>query len=180
LFYGLVSRDLGDFETAASAFQRAAELRADDFVSLGVLGDVYEAQGRQAESKAAARRNLNRIESILSQRPNAAEVLAMGAASAVYLEEFARAEEWAQRAIQLAPDDYTVRFNAACAYAVMGKAHIAMGHLEYIYSKVPRARRWLSKIMPVDTQLNFLRSRTDFQELQNRLEVDADAVRASD
>jgi adenylate cyclase len=65
----------------------------------------------------------------------------MGAANAVHLEEYARAEEWVQRAIQLEPDDYAARYNAACAYAVMGKAQIAMQHLEYIYSKVPRARR---------------------------------------
>jgi adenylate cyclase len=178
--YGLVSRDLGDLEAAASAFQRAAELRTDDFASLSVLADVYEAQGRHAESKAAARRGLIRVESIMNQRPNAADVLAMGAANAVYLEEYARAEEWAQRAVQLEPDNYTARYNAACAYAVMGKPQIAMEHLDYIYSSVPRARRWLSKILPVDTQLNLLRGRTDFQQLQKRLEADADAVRPSD
>src|SRR5262249_55754110 len=43
-FYGLVSRDMGDLDTAATAFKRAAELRADDWASPGLLADVYEAQ----------------------------------------------------------------------------------------------------------------------------------------
>jgi hypothetical protein len=37
----------------------------------------------------------------------------------------------------------------------------------------PVTRRWLSKIIPVDPQLNLLRGQTDFQELQKRLEADA-------
>jgi adenylate cyclase len=168
-FYGLVCRDLGDLDTAAAALQRAAELRSDDFASLSILADVYEAQGRHEESKAAARRGLIRVNSILSQRPKATDVLAMGAANAVYVGEYDRAEEWAQRAVQLDPDDFTVRYNAACAYAVMGKPDIAMEHLEYICSKVPRARQWLLKIMPVDTQLNSLRGLNEFQTLLMRL-----------
>jgi adenylate cyclase len=94
-FYGLVLRELGDWDRAASALQRAAELRSDDFGSLCVLADVYAAQGRHAESGAAARRNFIRVESILGQRPDTAEVLAMGASNAVQVEEYARAEEWA-------------------------------------------------------------------------------------
>jgi adenylate cyclase len=171
-FYGLASRDLGDLAAAAAAFQRAAALRSDDFASLSLLADVYEAQGLHAESKAAARRGLIRVESVLSQRPGAAEVLALGAANAVYVEDYARAEEWALRAVQLEPNNFTARYNAACAFAVMGKADIAMEHLEYIYSNVPRARQWLLKIVPVDTQISSLRSRTDFQDLQKRLEAD--------
>jgi adenylate cyclase len=171
--YGLISRDLGDLETAASAFQRAAELRADDYGSLGILADVYEAQGRYEESKAAARRGLIRVELILEQRPNSADVLAMGAVTAVYVEEYVCAEEWAERAVQMEPDNQSARYNAACAYADMGKADTAMEHLEYIYSNVPRARRWLFNLMRVDMQLNRLRGLIDFRDLQKRLEADA-------
>jgi adenylate cyclase len=174
-FYGLVSRDLEDLETAAFAFQRAAALRSDDFTSLCILADVYEAQGRHAESKAAARRGLIRVESILSQRPDAADILAMGAANAVQVEEYARAEEWAQRAVELEPDNFSARYNAAYAYEVMGKADIALEHLEYIYSKVPRARQWLSNLLALKTQFKSMRGRLDFQELRKRLAADAPA-----
>jgi adenylate cyclase len=172
-FYGIVSRNLGDWKTAASAFQRAATLRSDDFASLSFLADVYELLGQHEESKAAARRGMIRIESILSQRPDRAEVLAMGAANAVYVEEYALAEEWAQRAVQLEPDNYSVRYNAACAYAVMGKADIAMEHLEYIYSKMPRVGQLHRRFIAIDPQLKSLRGRTDFKELLKHLEAGA-------
>jgi adenylate cyclase len=94
----------------------------------------------------------------------------MGAANAVQVGEYDRAEEWAQRAVQLEPENFTVRYNAACAYAVIGKPDIAMEHLEYICSNVPRARQWLLRIVPGDTQLNSLRALTEFQILLARLE----------
>src|SRR5262245_58409262 len=102
-WYGLCRRDLGQMAEAAALFQRAAELRPDDFGSLAHLADVLEAQGLMEESKAAARRGLIRVEAILKQRPTAPDVLALGAANAVYVKEFALAEEWAQRAVALEP-----------------------------------------------------------------------------
>ena len=172
-FYGLISKDLGDLDKAASAFQTAAAMNSEEYGSLCLLADVYGAQGRHDESKAAARRGLIRVESILGQRPGSAEILAMGAACAVIVNDYARAEEWAQRAVQLEPDNHTARYNVVCAYAVMGRADIAMGHLEFIYSSVPRWRQILLNIIRFDTQLNSLRGRTDFQELQERLEAAA-------
>jgi adenylate cyclase len=172
-FYGLVSRNLGDLDTAASAFQRAAALRSDDFASLSFLADVYELQGWHEEAKAAARRGMIRIESILSHRPDRAEVLAMGAANAVYVEQYALAEERAQRAVQLEPDNFSVRYNTACAYAVMGKADTAIEHIEYIYSKLPRAAHLLGGFIAVDPQLNSLRDRADFQELLKQVKAEA-------
>jgi adenylate cyclase len=172
-FYGLISKDRGDLDKAASAFQTAAAMNSEEYGALCLLADVYGAQGRHDESKAVARRGLIRVESILGQRPGTAEILAMGAACAVIVEEYSRAEEWAQRAVQLEPDNHNARYNVVCAYAVMGKAAIAMEHLEHIYSSVPRWRQTLLSIMRIDTQLNLLRGRTDFQELQERLEAAA-------
>ena len=168
-FSGLLSKDLGDLDRAASAFLTAAATNAEDYASLCLLADVYGAQGRQDESEAAARRGLVRVESILAQRPNIAEALAMGAACAVIVNDYLRAEEWARRAVQVEPDNHTARYNVACAYAVMQKPDIAMEHLEYIYSNVPRARQLLARIIRFDTQLDLLRRRPDFQELQERL-----------
>jgi hypothetical protein len=91
------------------------------------LADVLEAQGMTGESKAAARRGLIRVEAILKQRPTALNVLAAGTATAAFVKEFALAEEWAERAVALEPEDYTVRYNVACAYAVMGKPDACHG-----------------------------------------------------
>jgi TolB-like protein len=172
-FYGINCRDRGDFDRAATLLERAAELRSDDFASLTLLANVYELQGRAELCRDTARRSLIRIESTLSQRPNAAEVLGVGAATLVYLGENARAIEWAKRAISVEPGNFTVRYNAACTYAVIGAADTALEHLEYILSHVPRARRWLLKIIKNDPQFASMRSRSDFQSFMDRLEAHA-------
>jgi adenylate cyclase len=172
-FYGLVCREVGDLNKAAALFHRAAELRPGDFGALSLLADVYQAQGRHEESRAAARRGLIRVESILSQRPDTADVLAMGAANAVYVDEYDHAREWAGRAIELEPENYLARYNAACAYAVMGNVDAAMKHLQHIYTNIPRARQWLLRLLAVDPQLVSLHGRPEFQELLRRLEADA-------
>jgi adenylate cyclase len=172
---GLSRRDLNQLGEAAALFQRAAELRPDDFACLGMLADVYEAQGRRHESQSAVRRGLIRIEAILKQRPTATDVLAMGAASKVYLGEFARAEEWAERAVQLEPDNFTARYNVACAYAVMGKPELALEHLEYAFARNPRGRPWALRLLRVDMQFNSMRNRSDFQAFMKRLEAAVEA-----
>jgi adenylate cyclase len=174
-WYGLSRRDLGQMAEAAALFQRAAELRPDDFYSLGLLADVLEAQGLMEESKAAARRGLIRVEAILKQRPTAADVLAQGAATAVYVKEFALAEEWAQRAVALEPENHGVSYNVACAYAVMGKPELVMEHLENGFTSNPRGRPWVLRLLRVDTQFNSMRDRSDFQAFMRRLEASVEA-----
>jgi class 3 adenylate cyclase/tetratricopeptide (TPR) repeat protein len=173
-FSGINCRNRGDFDRAASLLERAAELRSDDFASLTLLANVYELQGRAELSRQTARRSLIRIESTLKQRPDAPEVLGVGAATLVYLGENARAMEWARRAVSLEPSNHTVRYNAACTYAVIGEVDAALEQLEYILSQVPRARPWLLKIIKNDPQFDSLRSRVEFQSFMRRLEEDAD------
>ncbi|MEA2781277.1 MAG: adenylate cyclase, partial [Rhodospirillaceae bacterium] len=93
----------------------------------------------------------------------------------VSLGENVRAENWARRAILLDPESYTVRYNAACTCAVMGKLDAAQECLEFAFSQTPRARRWLLGIAKHDTQLSSLRGRPDFQNLMKRLEADVAA-----
>jgi adenylate cyclase len=171
-FYGFCCRDSGRFDKAAVLLARAAQLSPRDPYSLTVLSDVYNMLGRTEECKSTCRQAILRIEAGLRQRPDDASALALGAAALVYLEEYARAEEWAKRAIVLEPGHYGVRYNAAGAYAVMGKFEAALQCLEYIASQTPRVRSWLLGIVNHDTQFDSLRARPDFQAFSKRLEAD--------
>jgi adenylate cyclase len=113
-----------------------------------------------------------RIEAALSRRSDAAFTISFGAATLVFLGEYARAEEWAARAISLDPESYIVRYNAGCTYAVIGKPHAALEALEYIFAHMPRARRWLLGMISHDTQIQSLGERSDFQAFVKRLEAD--------
>src|SRR5262249_23308808 len=140
LMYAFSCRDTGRFDKAAFLYERAAELNPSDWLSQSMLADVYKALDQPELSKMAAQKAVFRFETALTQDPDNPEVLAMGAATLVFLGENAKAEEWAKRAILLAPERWGVRYNTAGAYAVLGKPEIALENLEYIYSQVPRVR----------------------------------------
>jgi adenylate cyclase len=169
--YAFSCRDTGRFEKAALLYGRAAELNPTDWLSQSMLAEVYTALGQPEFCKLAARKAMVRFETALVQNPDNAEALSQGAATLVYLGESAKAEEWAKRAIVLAPEIFGIRYNVACVHAVLGKPDAALEHLEYIYSHVPRARGWLLGEVRHDTQLESLRNRPDFQALVGRLEA---------
>ena len=171
--YGYSCRATGQFEKAALYYERAAKLKSDDWDSLAMLADVYKSLGRHDLSNSAARRALARYESVLGQRPNNADGIALGAALLVFLGENAKAVEWAKRAIVLDSESYSVRYNVACVHAVVGNPDAALECLEYIYSRVPRARRWLLGTVKHDVQLKSLRDRSDFQAFESRLQAAA-------
>jgi len=174
-FCGLSCRDTGDFHNAAVHYERAAELQSKNHQPLAMLADAYFAMGHREQSVSAARRSLNRIEEAFGRNPDVAEVLGMGAVSLVYLGENEQADRWVRRAILLDPDSYSVRYNAACNYAVIGKPDLAQECLEFAFSHMPRARRWLLGIAKHDPQLDPLRGRPEFEHLLRRLEADVAA-----
>jgi len=100
-------------------------------------------------------------------------VLGMGAVTLVCLGDSERAESWAKRALLLDPESYSVIYNAACTYAVIGKPELAQNCLEYVFKHMPRARGWILKNARHDAQLASLRGRRDFQDLMQRLEAHA-------
>ena len=174
-FYGFCARDTGDLSSAAAHFEQASELQPANYQPLTLLSEIYLALGRPDRALAAARLAVDRIEQAFGPSPEVAEVLAMGAATLVYLDDNARAEAWAKRALLLDPESYTVRYNVACAYALAGKPDVAQECLELAFLQTPRARRWLYGIAQNDTQMDPLRGRADFQDLMKRLEAEVAA-----
>src|SRR5262249_58311567 len=100
-FYGLSCRDTGDFQSAVIHHRRAAELQTGNYQPLAMLADVYLALGRRDLCVAAARDCMARIEAAFGETPKVAEVLALGAATLVYLEDYVRAESWVRQALML-------------------------------------------------------------------------------
>ena len=170
-FYGCSCRETGDFPNAGLHFERAADLQPANYQPLTLLADIYVALEQPERSVAAARGSLKRIEEAFGRDPEVAEVLGIGAATLAYLGDLPRAETWAERAMLVDPESYTVRYNAACAFAAAGRLDLAQECLEFAFCHAPRARAWLLGIAKHDTQMNPLRGRADFQNLLQRLEV---------
>ena len=164
---------MGRLEEAVRLFERAECLSPTDPMSAAMSVDIFKALGRVEESVAKAKRALALIQTALMNCPDDGHLLALGAGMLVELDRFAEAEEWAGRALAVDSENYVVRYNCACAYAMVRKLEPAMDCLNYIYHTTPRARKWLAVVINQDTQLNSLHALATFQELIGKLKAPA-------
>ena len=105
-------------------------------------------------------------------RPDNAGAMAFAASVLAELQDGARAEEWAARAIVIDPEDAVINYNVACTYAVLSRSDAALDRLEQA-AWSPWARQYIAKWMQHDSDLDSLRGHPRFQALVARLEAEA-------
>ena len=165
----------GRYGEAARLFERAALLSTDDFGALGLVVDVYRAQGRPDESLAAAQRCIERLEAEVSAHPDNGCALAFGAIIQAEAGNESLAEEWANRAISIEPDNVVTNYNLACAFGALGKTDIAMDWLKRAIPDSPAGMQALIEWMQHDSSLDPLRVLPEFDALMGRLQNGLDA-----
>ena len=108
----------GQLKEAAACYEKAAELMEADYSGAGMLECCYRGLGDAEGRKRSARMTFERVEKALKSNPRDASAVGNGALSLAVLGEHERAREWAERALELEPDNYILRYNIACAYAM--------------------------------------------------------------
>jgi TolB-like protein/Tfp pilus assembly protein PilF len=164
----------GQYDRAAPLFERAALLNADDFGALGLLVDVYRALGRRDDSMRAAQRCIDRLEAEVSAHPDNGCALAFGAIIQAEAGNESLAEEWANRAISIEPENVVTNYNLACAFGALGKIDIAMDWLRRAIPDSLAGRRALVEWMQHDSSLEPLRGHPAFEALAGRLREEPD------
>ncbi len=126
----------GRMEEAATLYERAAELKPDDFQSVALLTQIYHSLRLPEAEKDAARRCIERAEAALIQNPENARAAYLGANSLAVLGEVGRAREWAERALAINPDDVLTQYNIACLHCYFGDLEEAA---DLLLGLLPRA-----------------------------------------
>jgi len=108
----------GRLKDAAACYEKATELMDADYGASGMLESCYRGLGDIEGLKRAARITFARVEKALESNPRDAPAIANGALSLAVIGQDERAREWAERALELDPQNYILRANIGCAYAL--------------------------------------------------------------
>ena len=101
-------------------WERAAGIKPDDYQSLILLNQVYASLGRQAEAMRAGQRGVERAEREFAKNPVNPRPAYFMATTLAKMGEMARAAEWAETALIIAPNDILTQYNIACYYSASG------------------------------------------------------------
>lgn len=160
-FYGRHAFAQGHMEKAAELFEKAYEVRPDDYQATGLLEQVYRKLGKQDQVLDARHRGLKAIEERLKVYPKDSRALCFGAASLSEAGEVDKAAKWLDRAYEAGGDDAVTLYNIACIYAQMGETEKAVECLERSVSKGMAQIEWIVN----DTDLDPIRDHPRYKAL---------------
>ena len=136
-FYGRSCFVQGKFEQTAVHWERAAEIKPDDFQSVVLLTGVYRSLGQPEKERDAARRGAERAERELARNPENSRAACLGANCFALLGDVEKAKKWASHALAVDPDDVMTRYNIACFYSLRDEFDRAFELLEALLPKAP-------------------------------------------
>lgn len=129
-FHGRSSYAQGKLEETARHWERAAEIKPDDYQSLILLNQVYASLGRIEDARRAGQRGVERAEREFARNPENPRPAYFIATTLAKLGDVALAEDWAMKALAIAPDDYLTQYNIACFHSVCGQTDRAFELLD--------------------------------------------------
>ncbi len=156
----------GRLEKAALLFERAVEVRPEDYQAALLLPQVYGGLGLEEKSVRAAKRGLEIAERHLQLNPDDVRALYLSSGRWVAAGDRERGLSLARRALQLEPDEPTVLFNVACTFAQAGLADEALDFLERGVTRGFGHRSWIEH----DNDLDPLRELPRFNDLMEQLD----------
>ncbi len=159
----------GRLEDAVRLWERASELRPEDYQSPLLVAQAYEHLQRAQDAERSRRRGVAIAEQQLALHPDDVRALYMGANGLVALGSREKGLEWARQAAALDPDDAMLQYNIGCIYSRAGMIDAALDCLERAVASGLQQKEWFQQ----DTDLDPLRAHPRFVTLISRLAVAA-------
>jgi len=160
-FYARTSFQRGDLKKAAELYEQASRLNPDDYQAVSLLVSVYHALGRPAEATATELRAVRLTEKHIETHPDDARALYLGASILARVGNHEKSVEWARRALAIDPEEPSIVYNVACAYALIGRTEDALACLQRVMEHGDFLKNWAAK----DSDLDSLRSDPRFHAL---------------
>ena len=161
-FYARACFAQGKLDDAARLFQRAADVKPDDYQALLVLTGVYRSLGREQDMRMAAREGVVRAERELALHPDNPRPAYLGALGLAALGESDRARDWAERALAIDPEDHLVKYNVACFCSLIGDHERA---IDLLLELLPDASHQRKSWVKHDSDLDPIRDHPRFAKV---------------
>ena len=129
-FYGRILFQSGDLPGACRLFERAEQVRPDDFQSPILLRQIYESLGRHDDAERAARRGVERARRQLELNPDDTRALNLGLGGLAFIGDRETLMAWAERSLAIDGNNADTLYNVACGYAQVGETERALECLE--------------------------------------------------
>jgi serine/threonine protein kinase/Flp pilus assembly protein TadD len=160
-FYARTSFQRGDLTKAAELYEQASRLNPDDYQAVSLLVAVYHGLGRPGEAAATEQRAVRLVEKHVDIHPDDVRALYLGATILARVGQREKGHDWARRALAIEPDEPSILYNVACAYALLGRTEEALTCLSKMMEHGTFYKNWAAK----DSDLDSLRSDPRFQAL---------------
>ncbi len=163
-FYARGCFQQGRLEDAARLFAQAAEIR-EDYQAAFFAAQALEALGREDEAVEGYGQALAVAAKYMELNPDDPRAATMRAVALCRVGDRPAGLEWAERALEIDPQDAGVRYNVACLYALEDQADEAIKCLERAVDAGFGNRDWIEQ----DPDLDSLREHPRFQRLLDRV-----------
>ncbi len=169
-FYARHCFACGELERSIALYERAAEIRPDDFQGPLLSAQIYEDLGRPDAARSARERGIRLAERRLGRAPDDIRALYQGANGLVALGESERGLRWAERAHELGSQEPMLLYNLACIYSLAGRRDDALQCLEDAVAGGFAFTDWIEG----DNNLDPIRDEPRYRRTLERLRSDAD------
>lgn len=167
----------GDMAGAVPYFEKAAQLMDSDYHAPGMLQTCYGALRDTQGMHRSAVMTLARVEKALASDPTNGAALGLGAAALAALGENERAKQWIERALLIAPENLTMRYNLVCALTVELRDYDAA--LDLLDTFVDKMNGMLVSHLAIDPDVDGLRSNPRFGRMMSDAQARLAAVQAA-
>ena len=166
-FHGRACYAQGKLDQTALHWERAAEVKPDDYQALILLHQVYTSLDRPDAAEAAGNHGVERAEREFARNPENPRPAYLIATTLAKLGDKKRAEAWAKTALAIAPDDFLTQYNIACYYSVSDQADRAFDLLERL---LPVSNAEMRDWILIDSDFDPLHGDARWQKLKDVIE----------
>ena len=162
--YNVLARayfESGRFQDAAAIAERALHANGDDYNLYIPLYNAMENLGRHKEYREMVERHSRVLQQQLDMVPEDVRARILLASVSAQLGDADRSVKDLEKAIALRPNDSTILYNAACAYACLGRKPDALATLRQAIAHGYHNLEWMAR----DADLVSLRDDPEFQLL---------------